>query len=72
MAWRRTGDKSLFEPMMSYVAAAYMRHSASYQWVTYYSDGIFTIVLLVEEGIIPLSGPVESDFTDAYVVTRPK
>ena len=29
MAWRRTGDKPLFQPMMPYVADAYMRHSAS-------------------------------------------
>ena len=29
MAWRRIGDKSLSEPMMAYVADAYMRRSAS-------------------------------------------
>ena len=29
MAWHRIGDKSLSEPMMSKVADAYMRHSAS-------------------------------------------
>ena len=29
MAWRRTGDKPLYEPMMAYVADAYMRHSTS-------------------------------------------
>ena len=29
MAWRRTDDKPLSEPMMAYVANAYMRHSAS-------------------------------------------
>ena len=27
MAWRRTGDKPLSEPMMVYIADAYMRHS---------------------------------------------
>ena len=29
MAWCRTGDKPLFEPMMAYVAKAYMYYSAS-------------------------------------------
>ena len=29
MAWRRSGDKPLFEPMMAYIVNAYMRHSAS-------------------------------------------
>ena len=29
MAWRRTGDKPLFEPMMAQFNDAYMRHSAS-------------------------------------------
>ena len=29
MAWRRTGDKPLFEPMMAYFTEAYMPHSAS-------------------------------------------
>ena len=29
MAWRRTGDKPLSEPMMTYDVGAYMRHSAS-------------------------------------------
>ena len=29
MAWRRTGDKSLSEPMMTQLNDAYMRHSAS-------------------------------------------
>ena len=29
MAWRRSGDKPLSEPMMAYIANAYMRHSAS-------------------------------------------
>ena len=29
MAWRRSGDKQLSEPMMTYAADAYMRHSAS-------------------------------------------
>ena len=29
LAWRRTGDKPLSEPMMPYVGDAYMRHSAS-------------------------------------------
>ena len=28
MAWHRTGDKPLSEPMMAKVAGAYMRHSA--------------------------------------------
>ena len=28
-AWCRTGDKPLPEPIMAYVADAYMRHSAS-------------------------------------------
>ena len=30
MAWRRTGDKPLSEPMMTHFNDAYMRHSASY------------------------------------------
>ena len=29
MAWRRSGDKPLSEPMMVYLTDAYMRHSAS-------------------------------------------
>ena len=29
MAWRRTGDKPLSEPMMTQFNDAYMRHSAS-------------------------------------------
>ena len=29
MAWRRSGDKTLSEPMMVYLNDAYMRHSAS-------------------------------------------
>ena len=29
MAWRRTGDKPLSEPMMTQLNDAYMRHSAS-------------------------------------------
>ena len=29
MAWRRTGDKPLSEPMMTYVVDAYMRHLIS-------------------------------------------
>ena len=29
MAWRRTGDKSLFEPMMAKFTGAHMRHWAS-------------------------------------------
>ena len=29
IAWHRTGDKPLSEPMMAYVADAYMHHSAS-------------------------------------------
>ena len=29
MAWRRTGDKALSEPMMAQFNDAYMRHSAS-------------------------------------------
>ena len=29
MAWRRLGDKLLFEPMMVYFTDAYMRHSGS-------------------------------------------
>ena len=29
MAWRRTGDKPLSEPMMTQLNYAYMRHSAS-------------------------------------------
>ena len=29
MAWRRTGDKPLPEPMMAYFTEAYMRHLAS-------------------------------------------
>ena len=29
MAWRRTGDKPLSEPIMAYVGDAYVRHSAS-------------------------------------------
>ena len=29
MAWRRSGDKPLSEPMMVYFTDAYMRHSAS-------------------------------------------
>ena len=29
MAWRRTGNKLLYEPMKAYVADAYMRRSAS-------------------------------------------
>ena len=29
MAWRRPGDKSLSEPMMTYVIDTYMRHSVS-------------------------------------------
>ena len=28
IAWCRTGDKPLFEPMMTYVADAYMHHLA--------------------------------------------
>ena len=28
MAWRRSGDRSLSEPMMCYLTGAYMRHSA--------------------------------------------
>ena len=32
MAWRRTGDKPLSEPMMAYVADEYMRHSVSMRW----------------------------------------
>ena len=28
LAWRRTGDKPLFEPLITYVADAYMRNSA--------------------------------------------
>ena len=40
MAWRRTGDKPLFESMMAYVANAYMRHSTSMgqgSWNTFIS-----------------------------------
>ena len=29
MAWHRTGDKPLSEPMMEKITAAYIRHSAS-------------------------------------------
>ena len=29
MFWHRTGDKSLFEPMMAKFTGAYMRHSAA-------------------------------------------
>ena len=29
MAWRRTGDKALSEPMLAYVTDACMRHFAS-------------------------------------------
>ena len=29
MAWRRTGDKALFEPMMAHIADAYMRRLTS-------------------------------------------
>ena len=29
MAWRRTDDKPSFEPMIAFVADAYMRHSAA-------------------------------------------
>ena len=32
MAWRRTGDKPLSEPMMTQSNDAYMRHSASMSW----------------------------------------
>ena len=33
MAWRRTGDKPLSEPMMTQFNDAYMRHSASMSWL---------------------------------------
>ena len=29
MAWRRPGDKPLFEPLMANLTDAYMRHSTS-------------------------------------------
>ena len=29
MAWRLTGDKQLFEPVITYFIDAYKRHSAS-------------------------------------------
>ena len=32
MAWRRSGDKPLSEPMMVNLSDAYMRHSASMSW----------------------------------------
>ena len=32
MAWRRSGDKPLSEPMMAWLNDAYMRHSASISW----------------------------------------
>ena len=30
MAWRRPGDKPLFEPMLVYFPDAYVHHTASY------------------------------------------
>ena len=32
MAWDRTGDKPLSEPMMSWIAHTYLRHSALMIW----------------------------------------
>ena len=29
MAWRRAGDKSLFEPVIAYLDDAYIRHATS-------------------------------------------
>ena len=29
MAWRRSGDKPLSEPMMAWITDTYMRHSAT-------------------------------------------
>ena len=34
MAWLRTGNKPLFEPMMAQVVDAFMRHSASMNYTT--------------------------------------
>ena len=33
MAWRRSGDKPLSEPMMAYLNDAYMRHSVSMSYI---------------------------------------
>ena len=41
MAWRRTGDKQLTEPVMAYFADADMRHSASMT----YEGGEMAIIL---------------------------
>ena len=34
MAWRRIGDKPLSEPMLALFTDAYMRHSASINYLT--------------------------------------
>ena len=36
MAWRRTGDKPLSEPMMTQFNDAYIHHSASMSWGTFF------------------------------------